>query len=94
MASKLDLLAPKPVPYCCIIVLVRQRVIVLLEEEQPPPYLLLVLLIQIPALAGVLAGCYVSGFEPVRALVSLLCKFQNVAPATWTVEAQQGGCWV
>lgn len=94
MASNLDLPAPKPVPRCCIVVLLLQRVIVLLEEEQPPLFLLLVLLLQIPALADVLAGCFASGFEPVHALASLLCKFQNAVPATCTVEVQQGGCWV
>ena len=90
----MDLPAPKPVPRCCVVVLLRQWVLVLLEEEQPPLFLLLVLLMQISALADVLAGCYVRGFKPVHALVSLLCKFQNAAPATCTVEAQQGGCWV
>lgn len=66
----------------------------LLKDEQPPLFLLLVLLMQVLELTDVLAGCYVSAFEPVHALVSLLCKFKNVAPATCTVEVQQGGCEV
>lgn len=96
MAPNLDLPAPKPVPRCCIVVLLRQRAIVLLEEEQPPLFLLLVLLMQIPALADVLAGCYVSGSEPGHALASLSCKFQNAAPAPravagWTLGMRFAG---